>query len=77
MHELGIVMELLDVVTERSKGAKVSRIVVEVGTLTAVMPEAMQFSFEVAREGTIAEAASLEIVATEGEDIRIREMEVG
>lgn len=77
MHELGIVMELLDVVTERSNGAKVARIVVEVGTLTAVMPEAMQFSFEVAREGTVAEDASLEIVATDGEDIRIREMEVG
>lgn len=76
MHELGIVMELLDVVTERSNGAKVSRIVVEVGALTAVMPEAMQFSFEVAREGTIAETASLEIITTEGEDIRIREMEV-
>jgi len=62
MHELGIAHEVLDIVTESSGGARVRRIVLEVGRLTAVMPEALQFCFEVASRETVAEGAELQIL---------------
>jgi hydrogenase nickel incorporation protein HypA/HybF len=63
MHELGIALDLIDVVTRRAAGARVKRVVVEVGILTAVLPDALGFCFRVASEGTLADGAALSIVA--------------
>jgi len=76
MHELAIVNGIVDAVTERCGGDRIVRIVVEVGRLTAVMPDALRFCFEVAAQGTAAEGASLDILETDGEMLRVREMEV-
>jgi hydrogenase nickel incorporation protein HypA/HybF len=77
MHELGLIQEVLDVVSDESRGARVRRIVLEVGSLAAVLPEALRFAFELAREGTVAEEAELEIVETRGGDeLVIRGMEI-
>jgi hydrogenase nickel incorporation protein HypA/HybF len=76
MHELAIVSSIVDAVTERCGGDRVVRVVVEVGRLTAVMPDALRFCFEVVAKGTAAEGASLDILETEGETLRVREMEV-
>lgn len=76
MHELGIAMEIVDIVTRRAQGAKVRRVVLEVGALTAVFPDALSFSFQLASEGTSAEGAELAIVALDGQELRVREMEV-
>ena len=62
MHELGIAMTVVDTVTQRSEGARIKRVVLEVGVLTAVLPDALQFCFGMATEGTLAEGAELEIV---------------
>jgi hydrogenase nickel incorporation protein HypA/HybF len=62
MHELGLAMELLDVVRERAAGARVRRVVVEIGVLTAVLPDALSFCFGLASDGTEAAGAELEIV---------------
>ncbi|HJL15581.1 MAG TPA: hydrogenase maturation nickel metallochaperone HypA [Sandaracinaceae bacterium LLY-WYZ-13_1] len=40
---------------------------VDVGRLAAVLPDALRFAFELAREGTPAEGASLEIREIPGE----------
>jgi hydrogenase nickel incorporation protein HypA/HybF len=61
MHELGIAAEVVDLAVSRAKGARVVRIAVEVGVLTAVLPDALAFCFDLATEGTLAEGASLEI----------------
>jgi hydrogenase nickel incorporation protein HypA/HybF len=66
MHELGITQEILAVVTEKSRGAKVTRVVLEIGKLTAVLPDAVRFCFEMCSEGTAAEGARLEIIETPG-----------
>ncbi len=66
MHELGIVLEILDVVSERSRGAKVKRLVLEIGKLTAVLPDAVRFAFDAASENTVAAGAALEIVEIPG-----------
>jgi hydrogenase nickel incorporation protein HypA/HybF len=62
MHELGLALELVDVVTKRAAGAQVKRVTVEVGVLTAVLPDALEFCFGLAVEGTPMAGATLSIV---------------
>jgi hydrogenase nickel incorporation protein HypA/HybF len=76
MHELGIVQEVVEIVSEKSGGASVTRLVLEIGRLTAVLPDAIRFCFELATEDTPLAGARLEIVETAGDELRIREMEV-
>jgi hydrogenase nickel incorporation protein HypA/HybF len=66
MHELGIVLDVLDIVAERSRGAKVVRVVLEIGKLTAVLPDAVRFCFDAAAADTVAAGARLEIVEVPG-----------
>jgi hydrogenase nickel incorporation protein HypA/HybF len=61
MHELGIALDIVDIATRRAAGARVRRIALEVGALTAVLPDALQFAFEVAVEGTSLAGAVLEL----------------
>jgi hydrogenase nickel incorporation protein HypA/HybF len=76
VHELGVALEVLDIVTRGAAGRSVRRVVVEVGELTAVLPDALAFSFQLASEGTSAAGAELEIVKLEGDVLRVREMEL-
>jgi hydrogenase nickel incorporation protein HypA/HybF len=62
MHEMALALEVVDIVTLRAAGARVRRVVVEVGALSAVQPDALTFSFELASDGTSAAGARLEIV---------------
>jgi hydrogenase nickel incorporation protein HypA/HybF len=66
VHELGIAEEVLAIVADRSRGARVTRVVLEVGVLAAVLPDALRFCFDLAAEGTVAEGARLEIVEVPG-----------
>ena len=66
MHELGITQEVVAIVTERVAGAKVRKIVLEVGKLTAVLPDAIRFCFDLCAEGSPLEGAELEILETPG-----------
>ena len=66
MHELGITQEILDIVTAHSKGARVRRVTLEIGKLSAVLPDAVRFCFELCSAGTVAEGAQLEIIETPG-----------
>lgn len=66
MHELGIAMEIIDIVTEQARGARVRRIVLEIGTLTAVLPDAIRFCFDACSADTVVEGAKLETVEMPG-----------
>lgn len=66
MHELGITQQIVDLVVEHSGGAKVRRIVLEIGKLSAVLPDAVRFCFEACAQGTVAEGAELEIMEVPG-----------
>lgn len=64
MHELSIAQSLLKIVEDESKKhgvSRVTRVQVRIGTLSAVVPEALSFSFEVISERTVAEGAELDI----------------
>jgi hydrogenase nickel incorporation protein HypA/HybF len=66
VHELAIAEEIVAIVTERTSAAKVRRIVVEIGRLSLVMPDALRFCFDLATAGTVAEGARLDIVEEPG-----------
>lgn len=66
MHELGITQEIVAIAAGYAKDAKVKRVVVEIGKLTAVLPDAVRFCFDVCAEGTLVEGAQLDIVETPG-----------
>jgi hydrogenase nickel incorporation protein HypA/HybF len=76
MHELSIAHAIVEMVTDQAEGKRVTRVVVEIGKLAAVFPDALRFGFEVASEGTSASGASLEVIETAGEELRVRQMEV-
>ncbi|MEV6348795.1 hydrogenase maturation nickel metallochaperone HypA [Actinoplanes sp. NPDC051851] len=63
MHELALAESIVTTVCERAAGRPVHRITVRIGALTAVLPEAMRFCFELASSGTEAEGAVLDIAA--------------
>jgi hydrogenase nickel incorporation protein HypA/HybF len=61
MHELGITQEIVELAAGHARGAKVVRVVVAIGKLTAVLPDAVRFCFELCSAGTVVEGAELEI----------------
>ncbi len=65
MHEGGVAQSALDMALERAaaEGAgRIHRMTLRVGPLSGVVPEALEFAFEVVTQGTIAEGATLEVV---------------
>ncbi len=67
MHEMSIAMNIVDIAVEnanKEKAAKINKIELEIGTLAGVVSEALEFCFQAACKGTIAEKARLEIVKT-------------
>ena len=62
MHELAISEAIVSEVCEHVGDARVCRVTVEIGRLAAVVPEAIQFCFGLAANGTAVEGAALEIV---------------
>jgi hydrogenase nickel incorporation protein HypA/HybF len=61
MHELALADSIVRAVAERVGAARVVRVRLAIGRLTAVAPEAMRFCFEVCAQGTRLEGAALEI----------------
>ncbi len=76
MHELAITESLVDCVCESVQDARVVRVVVEIGALSGVFPDAVLGCFELCARETALEGATLEIVRTGGQELRIREVEV-
>ena len=66
MHELGIAMQVVETVTERAGAVRVRKVVLQIGALTAVLPDSLRFCFDLATKGTRAEGATLEIVERPG-----------
>ncbi len=70
MHELPFTEAILDIVLNEAKGVKankVNRIDITIGKLSGIMPECVQFAFDVISRETIAEGAKLEFYQTPGQ----------
>src|SRR4051794_6244337 len=59
MHELAIAESILAIVERHAAGRKVVEVEVSVGHLRQVVPSALEFAFELAGHGTVAEGATL------------------
>lgn len=50
MHELGITRNIVAIVSEHAGDNKVKRVSLEIGKLSAIMPDAIRFYFDVFSE---------------------------
>lgn len=69
MHELGITRSIVEIAerTAASQGAKrVLSVTVEIGALSGVLPDAVEFCFEACTRGTLLEGSALVIAAIPG-----------
>ena len=66
MHELSITRSIVAIVAERADGQRVTRVRLEIGSLSAVMPDAVRFCFDICAADTAVAGASLEIVEIPG-----------
>jgi hydrogenase nickel incorporation protein HypA/HybF len=66
MHELGLAQEIVEMVARRAGGSRVHRVVVEIGKLSAVLPDALRFAFDLCCEDTAVAGARLEIIEVPG-----------
>jgi len=69
MHEVGITQSILEIALDNAHKAQATRITsmtVEIGGLSGVIPDAVEFCFEAVTKGTIAEGATLNIIRIPG-----------
>jgi hydrogenase nickel incorporation protein HypA/HybF len=66
MHELAITQSVVDMVVERTAGRRVAAVRVRVGDLSGVVPDAMQFCYDVVTAGTDLEGSRLVIERSPG-----------
>lgn len=70
MHEMALCQGLMGVIEDQASVhdySRVKAVVLEIGRLACVEPEALRFSFDVVARGTLAEGAALEIIETRPE----------
>lgn len=60
------VLQLVEETARRENAKRVGIIVLEIGTLSSVEPDALKFCFESVAQGTIAQGAVLDILAVQG-----------
>lgn len=64
MHELSIALSIIEMANEESEkrgGAKVEAVYLKLGALSGVVKDALEFSWEIACQGTSLENSRLEI----------------
>lgn len=66
MHELAISEAIVSEVCDKVGDTPVARVVVEIGRLSAVVPDAVRFCFELAAAGTVMANARLDIIEVAG-----------
>jgi hydrogenase nickel incorporation protein HypA/HybF len=66
MHELGLALEIAHIASAHAEGRPVRRVVVEIGKLALVVPDALRFAWAVATEDTRLAGAELEVVEVAG-----------
>ncbi len=66
MHEMGITQSIVAIVAEQAAGRKVKRVTLEIGMLSAIMPDAIRFCFDVVAQGSALDGAALDIIEIPG-----------
>ena len=76
MHELALMEDLVETVRQAVRHARVHVVRLVVGREACASPHALRFCFDLCTLGTALEGASLEIIETAGDDLRLAELEV-
>ena len=71
MHELAIADGIVNAVIDKLPDEKITLVRLEIGVLSGVVADSVRFCFDLVTEGTNLEGASLEIIESEGADLRI------
>jgi hydrogenase nickel incorporation protein HypA/HybF len=66
MHEMSITQGIIDICESHAGGRRVLAVDVEIGELSSVVPEAIEFCFEACSQGTLIEGARITIVRIPG-----------
>ncbi|WP_329053078.1 hydrogenase maturation nickel metallochaperone HypA [Amycolatopsis sp. NBC_01488] len=66
MHEMAVTQSVVDAIVARLGEAAVSRVRLEIGRLSGVVPDSVRFCFDVLCAGTSLEGARLEIAEPPG-----------
>lgn len=66
MHELSITQTIINAVVDAAQGAAVRRITLEIGELSAILPDSIQFCFEACIPNTPLAGAELDILTVPG-----------
>nr|WP_207227355.1 hydrogenase maturation nickel metallochaperone HypA [Actinopolyspora alba] len=66
VHELGITQSVVDAVLDAVTEPRVTRLELEIGKLSGVVPDSVRFCFDLVVTGTALEGARLDIVTPTG-----------
>ena len=65
MHELSLTQSVVEICEQNAGGRRVTAVVLEIGTLSGVEPDAMAFCFEACAKETLLDGARLVIEKVE------------
>ena len=66
MHELSITQNIIEICEKYANNKRVISLDVEIGDLSGVVPEAVEFCFDACSTGTLLQGARLNIIRTPG-----------
>lgn len=66
MHEMSITQGIIDICENHAGGRRVLSIDVEIGELSSVVPEAVEFCFEACSQGTLLQGARINFIRIPG-----------
>lgn len=66
MHEMSITQSVIELCEGHAAGRRVTTVVLKIGALSGVVPEAVEFCFEACSKGTLVEGARLQIELVPG-----------
>ena len=61
MHEMSITMSVVEICEGHAGGRRVTDVVLEIGALSGVVPDSIEFCFEACSKGTLLEGARLQL----------------
>ncbi|GFO53639.1 putative hydrogenase nickel incorporation protein HypA [Geomonas sp. Red276] len=61
MHEMSITQSIVEICEENAGGRRVLAVCLEIGELSNIVPESVEFCFEACTKGTLLDGAKLEI----------------
>jgi hydrogenase nickel incorporation protein HypA/HybF len=66
MHEMSITQGIIDICEQHAQGRRILSVDVEIGELSSVVPDAVEFCFEACSQGTLLEGARINIIRIPG-----------